>query len=175
MYYVDNLCVHPDYRKDGIAPKTIQTHYYNLRKNNPKIKICLFKREGDLNAIVPLTTYKTVCFNINMLQKMNPGVLNVIEIGPNQLNLFVNFIYAESKKFDCIIMPDLSNISMSMEFYKTIILFQHMRLDDLTCFMIRRKRLNVFFHYMPKMLKVLKPKIFTLQDLIFLSINVKKN
>lgn len=110
LYYVDNLCVHPDYRKDGIAPKTIQTHYYNLRKNNPKIKICLFKREGDLNAIVPLTTYKTVCFNINMLQKMNPGVLNVIEIGPNQLNLFVNFIYAESKKFDCIIMPDLSNI-----------------------------------------------------------------
>jgi hypothetical protein len=110
LYYVDNLCVHPDYRKDGIAPKTIQTHYYNLRKNNPKIKICLFKREGELNAIVPLTIYKTVCFNISILQKMNPGVLNVIEIGPNQLNLFVNFIYSQSKNFDCIIMPDLSNI-----------------------------------------------------------------
>ncbi len=110
LYYVDNLCVHPDYRKDGIAPKTIQTHYYNLRKNNPKIKICLFKREGELNAIVPLTTYKTVCFNISILEKMNPGVLDVIEIGPNQLTLFVNFIYAQSKNFDCIIMPDLSNM-----------------------------------------------------------------
>ena len=110
LYYVDNLCVHPDYRKDGIAPKTIQTHYYNLRKNNPKIKICLFKREGKLNAIVPLTTYKTVCFNISILEKMNPGVLNVIEIGPNQLTLFVNFIYSQSKNFDCIIMPDLSNM-----------------------------------------------------------------
>ncbi len=110
LYYVDNLCVHPDYRKDGIAPQTIQTHYYNLRKNNPKIKACLFKREGKLNAIVPLTTYKTVCFNISILQKMNPGVLDVIEIGPNQLTLFVNFIYAQSKNFDCIIMPDLSNI-----------------------------------------------------------------
>ena len=110
LYYVDNLCVHPDYRKDGIAPQTIQTHYYNLRKNNPKIKACLFKREGKLNAIVPLTTYKTVCFNISILEKMNPGVLNVIEIGPNQLTLFVNFIYAQSKNFDCIIMPDLSNI-----------------------------------------------------------------
>ena len=110
LYYVDNLCVHPDYRKGGIAPQTIQTHYYNLRKNNPKIKACLFKREGKLNAIVPLTTYKTVCFNISILEKMNPGVLNVIEIGPNQLTLFVNFIYAQSKNFDCIIMPDLSNI-----------------------------------------------------------------
>ena len=110
LYYVDNLCVHPDYRKDGIAPKTIQTHYYNLRKNNPKIKTCLFKREGELNAIVPLTTYKTVCFNISILEKMNPGVLNVIEIGPNQLTLFVNFIYSQSKNFDCIIMPDLANM-----------------------------------------------------------------
>lgn len=110
LYYVDNLCVHPDYRKDGIAPKTIQTHYYNLRKNNPKIKTCLFKREGELNAIVPLTTYKTVCFNISILEKMNPGVLNVIEIGLNQLTLFVNFIYSQSKNFDCIIMPDLANM-----------------------------------------------------------------
>ena len=110
LYYVDNLCVHPDYRKDGIAPNTIQTHYYNLRKNNPKIKTCLFKREGELNAIVPLTTYKTLCFNISILQKMNPGVLNVIEIGQNQLTLFVNFIYSQSKNFDCIIMPDLSNM-----------------------------------------------------------------
>ena len=110
LYYIDNLCVHPDYRKNGIAPTIIQTHYYNLRKNNPKIKIYMFKREGELNAIVPLTTYKTVCFNINMLQKMNPGVINVIEIGPNQLTLFVNFIYSQSKNFDCIIMPDLSNM-----------------------------------------------------------------
>ena len=110
LYYVDNLCVHPDYRKGGIAPKTIQTHCYNLRKNNPKIKICLFKREGELNAIVPLTIYKTLCFNISVLEKINPGVLDIIEIGANQLSLFVNFIYSQSKNFDCIIMPDLSNI-----------------------------------------------------------------
>ncbi len=110
LYYVDNLCVHPDYRKDGIAPQTIQTHYYNLRKNNPKINTCLFKREGKLNAIVPLTAYKTICFNISILQKMNPGAINVIEIGANQLTLFVNFIFSQSKNFDCIIMPDLSNI-----------------------------------------------------------------
>ena len=110
LYYVDNLCVHPDYRKDGIAPQTIQTHYYNLRKNNPKIKMCLFKREGELNAIVPLTAYKTICFNISILEKINPGSTNVIEIGPNQITLFVNFIYSQSKNFDCIIMPDLSNI-----------------------------------------------------------------
>ena len=111
IYYVDNLCVHPDYRKHGIAPKTIQTHYFNLRKNNSKIKICLFKREGKLNAIIPLTTYTTVCFNISLLQKIIYNTnINVIEIGSTQLNLLINFIYNQSKHFDCIIMPDLSNI-----------------------------------------------------------------
>jgi hypothetical protein len=41
---------------------------------------------------------------------MPPQDINVIEIGPNQLTLFVNFIYSQAKNFDCIIMPDLSNM-----------------------------------------------------------------
>ncbi len=141
LYYVDNLCVHPDYRKDGIAPQTIQTHYYNLRKNNPKIKICLFKREGELNAIVPLTTYKTVCFNISILQKMNPGSINVIEIGANQLTLFVNFIYLQSKNFDCIIMPDLSNI-LNMIKTENIYIYGVVQNNNLNaCYAFRRPSL----------------------------------
>ena len=44
IYYVDHLCIHPDYRKKGITPKLIHTHYYNLRHNNNKIKFFLLKK-----------------------------------------------------------------------------------------------------------------------------------
>lgn len=118
LYYVDNLCVHPDYRKHGIAQQMIQTHYYNLRKNNKKIQVCLFKREGELNAIVPLVAYKTTGYNIKnisllnvlSLQNQNQHYLNIIEIGTSQLSLLLDFIYSQKNNFDCIIMPDVSNI-----------------------------------------------------------------
>jgi len=62
-YYIDYLCIHKHYRKQGIAPKMIQSHEYNQRKatNN---SISLFKREGHLNLIVPLVAYFTYGFNI---------------------------------------------------------------------------------------------------------------
>jgi hypothetical protein len=115
IYYVDNLCVHPDYRKHGIAPETIQTHYYNLRANNDKIQVCLFKREGKLNAIVPLTAYETICFNIDNIPQLNTNIqqtqfINVIEIGVSQISLLLDFIHSQKEFFDCIIMPDVSNI-----------------------------------------------------------------
>jgi len=120
LYYVDNLCIHPDYRKNGIAQQMIQTHYYNLRKNNKKIQVCLFKREGKLNAIVPLVAYKTTGYNIKNVSLLNglflqnhpqpQQYLNIIEIGSLQLPLLIDFIHLQKNNFDCIIMPDLSNI-----------------------------------------------------------------
>ena len=118
LYYVDNLCVHPDYRKHGIAQQMIQTHYYNLRKNNKKIQVCLFKREGELNAIVPLVAYKTTGYNIKNISLLNDlslenqyqHYLNIIEIGTSQLSLLLDFIHSQKNNFDCIIMPDVSNI-----------------------------------------------------------------
>ena len=118
LYYVDNLCVHPDYRKHGIAQQMIQTHYYNLRMNNKKIQVCLFKREGELNAIVPLVAYKTTGYNIKNVSLLNDlslenqyqHYLNIIEIGTSQLSLLLDFIHSQKNNFDCIIMPDVSNI-----------------------------------------------------------------
>ena len=115
VYYVDNLCVHPEVRKKGIAPELIQTHYYNLRKNNPKIMTCLFKREGDLNAIVPLTTFETYGFTIATMNFPNDNDLHasmkVIEIGVPQLTLLVEFIKSQQTKFDCVILPDITNLA----------------------------------------------------------------
>ena len=106
LYYVDNLCVHPDFRKSGIAPELIQTHYYNLRKNNSKIRICLFKREGDMTAIVPLTTYETTIFNVADFifpaDATLHAAIKVIEIGVAQLVILVDFIKSRQSEFDCV-------------------------------------------------------------------------
>jgi ribosomal protein S18 acetylase RimI-like enzyme len=114
LYYVDNLCVHPEVRKKGIAPEIIQTHYYNLRKNNEKIMTCLFKREGELNAIVPLTTYITTSYDIsNLIFPLDTTLhasIKIIEIGVLQLSLLVDFIQSLKPLFDCVIMPDITNL-----------------------------------------------------------------
>lgn len=113
-YYVDNLCVHPDYRKGGIAPQMIQMHYSNLRQKNKKIQTCLFKREGHLTAIVPLTTFETIGFLLlpspSSPLPMLPSHMQIIVIGVPQLSLLQDFIKLQINNFDCLILPDISNI-----------------------------------------------------------------
>jgi hypothetical protein len=112
-YYIDNLCVHPQNRKDGIAPQMIQTQCYNLRQENKKIQTCLFKREGQLNALVPLVVYDTFCFDLtNMfaIYKKEVSFENVIEISVRQLPLFTDFIKSKTPYFECVVMPDITNL-----------------------------------------------------------------
>ena len=119
-YYVDNLCVQADQRKKGLAPIMIQTQCYNLRQLNPKIQTCLFKREGALTAIVPLTTFETFCFDCSLGDDTSPPTTvfmpPLIEIGLNQLPLFMEFIKNQQPHFSCIVMPDLGTL---MELIKT--------------------------------------------------------
>jgi hypothetical protein len=112
VYYIDNLCVNPGYRKKGIAPEMIQTLYYTLSRANPKVNVYLFKREGQLNAIVPLVCYDTVAFTMTHFR--TDTILNasmrVIDIDISQLNLFMAFIKNQLPKFECIILPDVSSV-----------------------------------------------------------------
>lgn len=115
-YYVDNLCVHPGVRKKGVAPTTIQTHYYNLRRLNNNINTCLFKREGNMTAIVPLTIYTTFGFVLpgldSKISKLSlpSASMVVIEITEQNIHLFSHFMKLNAKYFDCVINPDLPTI-----------------------------------------------------------------
>lgn len=114
LYYVDNLCVQPAYRKKNIASNMIQTHYYNLIQKNKKINVYLFKREGQLNAIVPLVVFNTYCLSISFITNViinMPISIKLIEIGPQQLHLLVDFIKNNSSSFSCVILPDVSNLA----------------------------------------------------------------
>ncbi len=112
LYYIDNLCVNPIKRKQGIAPKTIQTLYYNLRRKNNNINTYLFKREGEMNVIVPLTTYDCKCYDIVNLPviKFLHASMKVIEINKQNIILFINFLTTKKELLECIIVPDLTNI-----------------------------------------------------------------
>ena len=68
LQYVDFLCVHKKYRKKGLAPKIIYSHYVNSRYNESEY-VYLFKREGDTTSIVPLTIYNNYLFNISNWDK----------------------------------------------------------------------------------------------------------
>jgi hypothetical protein len=113
-YYVDNLCVQPVYRKKNIASMMIRSHYYNLRQQNKHIQTCLFKREGTLNAIVPLVAFNTYCFYITAFNNMDmilPPSISLIEITANQLHLLVDFMKTQMRTFECVILPDVTNLS----------------------------------------------------------------
>ena len=113
-YYVDNLCVSPAYRKKNLAAGMIKTHYYNLRQKNSKIQTCLFKREGSLNAIVPLVAFQTYCFTLEAFTNTNtilPPAITLLDIGPTQLHLVVDFMKTHMHQFPCVILPDVTNFT----------------------------------------------------------------
>jgi hypothetical protein len=114
VYYVDYLCVDKMMRKKNIAPQLIQTHEYNQSHLDRKICVSLFKREEELTGIIPLTVYKTYCYN--MRNWTRPEGLNAkIKLleGDNQnLYYFYNFINELTKegKWDVTICPEMSNL-----------------------------------------------------------------
>lgn len=110
--YVDNLCVHKDNRKQGIAPNLIQTHHYHIRHFNKNTKVCLFKREGEMTAIVPLTTYETYTYNIDDIPKLKIeyASMKLINITESNISLFKDFIKAVGNRFDCIVNTEIMTI-----------------------------------------------------------------
>jgi hypothetical protein len=123
VYYVDNLCVKPEYRKKGIPPQMIQTFYYNVSRTNKKVPAYLFKKEGNLTAIVPLVYYETHSFDITYFQTdyvLNPS-MTLLAIKEQQLNVFISFIKEQKYNFDCVILPDVSSLLHLIKLEKLLV------------------------------------------------------
>jgi hypothetical protein len=129
VYYVDYLCINKNWRKKNIAPQLIQTHEYNQSHNNKKISVSLFKREEELTGIIPLTVYKTYCFNMKNWgppEQLNAKITILTGDKQNMYYLY-NFINEVKNKLDIIIYPEISNI---MELVSTNNLFVKMLVID---------------------------------------------
>jgi hypothetical protein len=137
VYYVDYLCVHKNWRKKNIAPQMIQTHEYNQSYQNRNICTSLFKREEELTGIVPLTVYKSYCFNMRSWNQPPLFDSHISLLTGDQQNMyyFYNFINEQTtnhkinkiSKWDITIIPSLSNI---IELVKTKNLFIKMLVID---------------------------------------------
>lgn len=118
VYYIDYLCVDKNYRNKGIAPQLIQTHEYNQSHLNKGICVSLFKREDDLTGIVPLTVYKSYCFNMwkwNCPQPLDPK-MTLLQGDKQNMYYLYNFIKEIEKekdgpnKWSLTVLPDMSNL-----------------------------------------------------------------
>ena len=87
--------------------------YYDIRRKNEKIKNCLFKREGDMTAIIPLTTFACKCYDINNwgTPTLPHASMQLIEIGNSNLTLLAEYIFSQKNKLGCVILPEMTNIA----------------------------------------------------------------
>lgn len=113
MNYVDFLCTHKNERKKGCAPKTIYTYAIDSQKTSPNTNVFLFKREGTLNAIVPITTFSTYMYNLKYWKKetlIKPYEL--IEITDSNFNIIQKSMDIQNLKnyFSLVGISDLTNI-----------------------------------------------------------------
>jgi hypothetical protein len=121
IFYVDYLCVKKGFRKKNIAPQLIQTHEYNQCHINKNICVSLFKREGELTGIIPLTVYQTYVFDMKNWVKP-PEQLHsktTLLVGDSQnmyyLYNFINELTNSKKqgtncKWDITIIPEMTNL-----------------------------------------------------------------
>jgi len=110
-YYVDYLCVHKEHRNKGIAQQIIQTHdYYQRTKTN--LPTSFFKREGQLNAIVPIVVYRTYGFNIEYWKHKHQlhSSIKLILFNKTNINLLTNFIKTHKNLFKLHVCPDINII-----------------------------------------------------------------
>ena len=109
--YVDNLTVRKDSRKQGIAPRLIQTHIYQTRRMgaNP---VCFFKREGDMTAIVPLTTFQTSGYRTDSLPTLKFNVPNCALVSVKKTNVqpFIDLMKSSEKDYECTVNTELTTV-----------------------------------------------------------------
>jgi hypothetical protein len=121
-----------------------QTHDYNTRMKNQKIKISLFKRKKKIPGLIELTTCNTYSIpisNIPKLTLLHPS-MKLIEINKLNLNLLTTFIFYQKQVFDCFALPDLTNLIslITNDTYKIYAIIENNKL--IACYFFRD--LNLF-------------------------------
>lgn len=117
IYYVDYLCIHKHYRKKNIAPQLIQTHEYQQSHQNKQISVSLFKREGELTGIIPLTVYKTFCYKIESIQRPDiPNNVTILTADTQSLYYVYQLLQYNHSFWQISIYPEYANL---LELVKT--------------------------------------------------------
>ena len=109
-YYIDFLSIDTTYSNKNIQGQLIQTYEYYKMHNNKEFKISLFKHNGKLKGIVPLTSYNSYIFNSALIRPKYNCYYKVIEISEVNFYLLINLITLSKSYFKCVVMVADSNL-----------------------------------------------------------------
>jgi len=116
--YVDFLCIHSTKRKQGYAARQIYTHYYNHRRKN-KNAIMMFKREGSVNFLTPITTYYAYAFSTKIWNRPNfqlPNNISCHLVTTQNFELLVHYIKEVKSHFSFFVIPDLPHLKNLVQY-----------------------------------------------------------
>lgn len=127
--YLDHLSLHNGYKESDTIYKLIQTHIYNTSTNskeynNTSNKVFLLKHFRKPFIIKSLTSFKLICYDITLISSTSNfhALYNIIELGMIHATLINAFLQKQKIYYECIIIPDLSNL-FSLIKTKNIILY----------------------------------------------------
>ena len=82
-----------------------------MSRDYAKIRTYLFKREGKLTGIVPLTVFNIIGFDIISIPRITfpHDAYKLIRLLEN-ISILVDFVNYKKSYFKCTILPDLSNL-----------------------------------------------------------------
>ena len=137
--YIDNLNVRIDKRNRGVAPNLIQTHHYRIRHINNKINVCMFKRESDMTAIVPLTLYTTKEFDmINICDKRAKYTERLVKIDKSNFSHFKDIIKTCASRFKCTLNIEQLTLFKLVMLSKIVIYVLLTGNEPICCYVLRK-------------------------------------
>lgn len=111
-YFIDNLCVEFQSKKEEIEFQLIATHFYNQRILNKNIYVSLFWRETLLSNVVPMCKHKSYLFKSNNWTKPIglSAEYKLIDINQTNLRFLHDFIIDNLHRFNSVILTEITNI-----------------------------------------------------------------
>ena len=162
VYYIDFLCIHREHSERKLTRQLLQTHDYNIRKDqliknieNP-VLISLFKKEVELCVgIVPLIEYETPIYKItpfwinSFINPMGlPPHFLLIEITDKNIDLVLEFLLQVSSTtrqqtlFDIFGVCNISNL-LELVKSRTLYIYCLKRMDQIyTMYFYRDSRVQ---------------------------------
>ena len=115
-YYIDNICVHRNFKTKNLGRNLLQTHEYNQRLLNPKIQISFIKSEVELyDGVIPLVQYNTYTFYLrNIKLPRLPPHVGIVRIYQENKDIITEFLQGISNPkiplFGFCAIPDTGSI-----------------------------------------------------------------
>ena len=111
--YLTFISISREYKSQNISRNLISTHDYNVRRHNPDVRIGLIKKEdGNCEGVVPILTFSTGLFQINV-SKTKQRVRNIVEVyRQNWIILFdtLHGLFQPNVLYDFVVSIDICAI-----------------------------------------------------------------